>query len=558
MRHYNMKLSFISWLFIFGTLSFALGQAEVGRQKFKNFSTEIPWVYPFGTLDVAGKETYFAHVPALRISDGEVIHVWKPSHSFQRERVVHKLNVFMETQWKQGLELGREEELIHMYTQDSMLVILSVQEKRQEDQHILRAHYLDLDSGTVIDQHSVFLIVGKDDRELMFTHSPDSSLFMFFHFQHQDPNRKVSLLFDYVRRDGMAGLRVSNAARMHFRVLNPSLEVQYEGVINLGDKKLQTLDVQIDNEGNIYTASFQKPSTFEMRQFHRESETQRMLSYPDFAKITELTDAFHSHFPITVGQDQQVYVAVADRQKRGLKKGTRGYSILNFDFQTQEISEDRQVGISPGFMVQVQKTREEFGMRPLRNFDEFMIRNLIEMPDKSLWLVIQKYGENNLPVAFSAPNWQNSSVQFEMGEIVLIGFSPEGKADRALIVPSSQRVNNYLDRLGAFYHMDVDKASQTIRFILREASGKNLRGPEKIFLREVDLNRSYVSDRVEIYTSRRRTHYFLAPYTIWLNKDIVTFMTIEGDDGDAYGVTVNLEVEPEEEERKKWWKKRKQ
>ncbi|MEL6627108.1 MAG: hypothetical protein AAFQ92_16415, partial [Bacteroidota bacterium] len=57
------------------------------------------------------------------------------------------------------------------------------------------------------------------------------------------------------------------------------------------------------------------------------------------------------------------------------------------------------------------------------------------------------------------------------------------------------------------------------------------------------------SPRKLVYERKRRNQYVLDAFIEWLNDDLICFIALDGDQGAAYLVTVNLAMEPEEEEK---------
>ena len=533
-------------------------QAVIGKEKVKDFPTEAPWIYPYESLDLHGNKIYLSHTPSLQISDGQFVHLWKPENGFSRERVLRKYNLLVEELWKLEFELEKDEEVIHMYKLDSNIVLLSVEVSNFNDYHLGRARIIEPDSGKIVQSEVLFRTELNKDQDLGFEISPDSSKFLFYYFQHENPNRGIRIYYDFVHWDEQPGFKASHVGNVPFLVFNRDLKEQYRGLIVMNNKKLVTLDCQIDNAGNVYVSSFEKPNQLQVRQYHAKRKEQSQLVYKNFVKYGELNIPFYTQLPALIGREEKLFITVADRLLKGRQRGTKAYRIVAFDFKAKEVDLTREVSINSSLLVQLEKQREEFGMRPLKRFDEFWIRDLIEMPDQSLWLVIQKYGHGNLSGRIYENIWGDSNGQQELGEIVLFQFDPAGQIQQAIIVSSQQYITSFMEKLGQFYAMDIDKARGHIRLLTREPSLDNLRGPDRLYFRFIDLNTSKVSDRIQIYDGKRRNQYFIKPYTIWLNQDILTFVMIEGDDGNAYVVTVNLQAESEDEEERKWWQKARQ
>ena len=108
-----------------------------------------------------------------------------------------------------------------------------------------------------------------------------------------------------------------------------------------------------------------------------------------------------------------------------------------------------------------------------------------------------------------------------------------------------------MERLFFDYHMQIDKEKGKISMLTYEPSEQKFRGPERIFFRSINLNTGEISQKKKIYEGERRYQFFLNPYTVWLNDDLLSFIMIEGDNGSAYRVSVNLAKDFVEEDKKK-------
>ena len=63
----------------------------------------------------------------------------------------------------------------------------------------------------------------------------------------------------------------------------------------------------------------------------------------------------------------------------------------------------------------------------------------------------------------------------------MFDFAPEGTIQKAVILTSIQRINNYFDQLGQFYTLQTDKNNKTINILTREHSLDLGRRPRKGF-----------------------------------------------------------------------------
>ncbi|MEM7655858.1 MAG: hypothetical protein AAF399_06995 [Bacteroidota bacterium] len=544
----------ICWSLLLSLPALGMAQSVIGTTKLKRFPTEGFDIYPYDYLDQYGYSAFVAHDPAVRISDGEVVYLWHEERSGFRDRSLRKYNVLMELVWETELTLERQEEILHLYYQDTTIFVLVSQYQPFQNQHIVKAYRFGVESGEQYEQDEIWFLGGKDDRYPQFELAPNREEFLLYYFAPQNPNKRVSFFYDFIQRDERAGYRVTGAEQIHFARFNLELEKVQEGIILLGNKKLLTVGCQLDNEGNVYALSFLKPEMLKVFQYHAQSQEQRELELAEFVPILDLRDPYSTHLPAVLGRDERVLIARSKRKKKGKDKGTKGFQIIEFDFQNNRIDTSRNLVTTSTLQVLVEKERKDFGLRPAKRFDDYMIRDILELPDSSIWLVTQKYtflSSRSRPSSFDyGPTDQ------QMDELVLYEFTPESKARQALIVPTSQNSQFLAERMGQFYQMNIHPTSGNLQLITREPSGDELKGPDRLYYREVDLNGPTVSERIQLYDGDRREQFYLKAYTEWLNPDIVSFLMIDGEGGTAYGVSVNVVMPPIEEEddkKKKWW-----
>ncbi|MEL7534886.1 MAG: hypothetical protein AAFN10_26525, partial [Bacteroidota bacterium] len=282
--------------------------------------------------------------------------------------------------------------------------------------------------------------------------------------------------------------------------------------------------------------------------YDAQSESLATLTYEGFVERQELNEAYYTHFPPTISaKGKRLYIAHAEREIRGKLKGTQAYQVVNFDFDKAVVDLSRRIDINSSLVVTVEKQREDFGVPPLKRFDGFMIQEIIEMPDDRIWLLTQKFDAHQYagsPTEFGPMAAQEHVI----GEMILYEFAPDGEVRQALIIPSFQRSQNLYEKAGEFYSYHLDKENGILSVLTREPSGKKLRGPDRLYTRIVDLNSSEVSNRSKIYEGLRRTQYYLRPYTVWHNNFLVSFVVLDGEQGEAWLVSVNLLGEPAEED----------
>lgn len=548
----------IRWLLIFFCFVAPIAlfaQAVVGEVKLKKYSTDGFELYPYDYLDPYGRSIYVMHDPSVKASAGEVVQIWQPERGGYRDRIMRKYNVLMELIWENEIELERDEDIIHFYQVDTTIVLLTIKTDRSQDQYSVIAHKYGLTSGEEYNTDVWWMINSDDDNGIQFNFSRDKSRLLFYNYVHEKKNRNVSLYYDYIRRDDQAGYRAMGVHRAHFIVLSLHGDKLNEGFLEPGNPKLTIMDCQVDHQNNVYLVAFEKPEKIKIFQWNAIDKVQRELTYEVGRPLHELIDPYTTHLPPLIGAGQKVYLSFSDRVKRGKGKGTKGFDIICFDFEQEEIDESRHLSINSTLQVLVEKQREEYGLKPVPRFDEFMIRDIVEMEDSSLWLITQKYHSAHPPGAnYASPDIGPADLKTE--ELILYEFAPNGKPRQAIVIPTIQYIQSMAERVGQFYHLEINAQDRTAQLITREPSGEKLRGPERIYYRKIDLNTRDVSERIQIYHGKRRDQYFLRAFVEWLNPDIVSFLVIDGDSGNAYSIAVNVEMEPSEEEETSGKRKR--
>ncbi|MEM7367128.1 MAG: hypothetical protein AAF587_00935 [Bacteroidota bacterium] len=540
----------LCWFIFFLSLIFSQGiwgQAVVGEVKLKKYSTDGFELYPYDYLDPYGRSIYVLHDPSFKASEGEVVQIWQPERGSYRDRIMRKYNILMELMWETEIELERDEEILHFYQTDTTIVLLTSKSERSIDRYSVVAHKFGLESGKLFATNVWWMINSTDDHGLQFHLAKDQSRMLLYHFVHEKEHRNVSLYYDYIRRDDQAGYRATGVHRAHFVVLGKDGSKLSEGFLEPGNPKMTVLDCQTDRENNVYLTAYEKPEKIKVLQWNAQTKEQRELTYEVGIPFHELLDSYTTHLPPTIGLGEKVYLSFSERVKRGKAKGTKGFDIVCFDFMTYEVDTRRHLSINSTLQVLVEKQREEFGLKPVPRFDEFMIRDIVEMADSSLWLITQKYHSQSAPGAnYASPDIGPADLKTE--ELILYEFGLEGKPKQAIVIPTIQYVQSMAERVSQFYHLEIDEQTRTARLITREPSGDKLRGPERIYFRRIDLNTREVTDRIQIYHGKRRDQYLLRAFIDWLNPAIVSFLVIDGDSGNAYSIAVNVEMEPVEEE----------
>ncbi|MEL6252696.1 MAG: hypothetical protein AAFR87_11845 [Bacteroidota bacterium] len=522
----------------------------------KRFPTEAPWVYPVALGSLDGTDMYISFNPALKLNSGQFLHLWKPERTRYKNRRLNKYNVFQEQIWECDFELEDEESIDYYFVEDDKIYVMGSVGKRSSKEQMIIAHVISLDSGKVEQIRVVHNQRIKSDQTLYFAVSPDQTKLLYYYFQHERPGTFARANYNFIRQDNRIGYRYKNVDKMHLLIYDRQLNLLAEGTLKGTSRKASIMDCQIDNEGNVYSLSYEKPGTLEALQYHMESGEQKKIKYEEFLQPNDMFNRFNTRMPTYVGSGEKLYLPKANRKGYGRDRGTKAYELICFDFETEELDLKRKININPGLQIEIEKQRKELGLRPLKRFDEYLMRDIFETADGNMWFLVQKYHTSSLENPQNANYWEEAVNNYELAEFILFQFSPEGKAVKALIIPSYQRISGYMERLFFDYHMQIDKEKGKISMLTYEPSEQKFRGPERIFFRSINLNTGEISQKKKIYEGERRYQFFLNPYTVWLNEDLLSFIMIEGDNGSAYRVSVNLAEEFLEEDKKKEKKNR--
>lgn len=505
-------------------------------------------LYPFADFDRNGTLAYVEFEPVALLEPGSFVQMWRKERKSSQKHYITRYNLLLEEAWTTEVELEWQEDILHMFHNGEDLMILTYEYDGIAGVHVIRNRSLDLDSGEENLKSIIFRYSGKSDQEVFFDFSPDNQTMTLFYYARQKESRRVGIYYDYIKRNHEIGAKIFKPGKVVYNTYNRYLELQYKGEIELPYSKMTWLDAQIDNEGNFYLLGLNKPTLLTAFCFEQKTESLSTLTYERFVERQELNEAYYTHFPPTIsGHGKRIYIAHAEREIRGKLKGTQAFQIVNFDFDKEVVDLSRRIDINSSLIVTVEKQREDFGVPPLKRFDGFMIQEIIEMPDERLWLITQKFDAHQYagtPTEFGPMAAQEHVIQ----EVVMYEFEPNGDIRQALIVPSYQRSQNLYEKAGEFYSYHLEAETGMLSMMTREPSGKKLRGPDRLYSRMINLNTSEVSNRKLIYEGLRRTQYFLRPYTVWHNNFLVSFVILDGEQGEAWLVSVNLLGEPSEEE----------
>ncbi|MEO0896591.1 MAG: hypothetical protein AAFY71_09350 [Bacteroidota bacterium] len=534
-------ISILAWQ---GTL---LGQNEINSKRIKKFDSDDGTPYPYMTPGISSQEIYIQHDPCLKLSPGNFSHVWRRSWSKTGNLLYTEYDLFLEELSSYELDISREEDIFHLAKRDTFLRVFTSEYDYKRKANHIRMYEFGLKGGKEESVQTLWLHPGSYGEFVRHDLSPDGKYLLLYQpFGYKRGVRSTYLNELIVNYEENYSL-FSRSGGVKYSVFNlDNTEDVLVDTLSWKDKKSWIgLRTGIDNGGHVYASLFDRKGTMTIYQKRSDEEKVRELSYDELPSWRELMETYSGFQIPRIGANGKVYITLTEKIKSGKLRGIKSFRIVTFDFNSGDIITKGEAEITSSLKVQVNKARQDFGMRPNKRFDYFQVRDLIEMPDESLILVAQKY-ILNLPnnIALDIPKRGNFEEYAE--ELVIFEFDEEGNPQQAIIIPSSQRSVTIEERLGIFYHMEINKETKELKLLTREASGDRLKGPERLYYRMIDIEKGNYSDRKLIYKGKRRDQYFLKAYTEWLNEDLLSFMVMEGLKGQVYLVTVNVNQEEDE------------
>jgi hypothetical protein len=525
--------------------SFLSAQAVLGELRQKHFETKTP-VYPYRQIDSRMDMLFLEHDPVVRTSEGTFVMLWRDRRDSWDDRTLTHYNLFMDTLWEQKLELMHQEELVHLFHQDSLICLVTVDYSNKLDRHQVMVRRYSLATGQ--DQGMAFLhqTENRNDRQIFWASSPDKQRFTFFHFEHADPRKRINLYYDYVRRDGKTGYKANRVGRVRFSTYDRDLVLLDSGSVTVANKRWSVVDAQPDNAGRIYVTAFGKRGVVHVLQYDPATGQQRALFDKDFGDRQDFADYYFSHLPPRVDGQQRLFLAKSERKAHGRDRGTKAFEVVCFDFAKESMDYSRRLEVSATLRVEVNKAREAVDLRPEKRFDSYRILDLILSPEGDVWLLTQKTMFQQFRVSVY-DTFQRYEAIKDMEDMLLFHFGPASSYQGHIFVPTELRMAAGLDRTPIFPALDYDAERDVLRMVMREGSGEKRRGPERIYARIVDLAGKRVSDRMLLYEGRRRRQFLVQAYVEWLNPAIVSLLMMDGEDGRFFQANVNILTAPEEE-----------
>ncbi len=529
----------------------AQAQRELGSHWFEDIA-EIPRLSPYDMLDLTGFMVFPRYDPVVQVGGGDIVYLWRPEFAGLTRRHLSRFNIFMEQVWDVEFRIEQNESIIYHHTIEDTIVVLTVHDLYKEKRQDIFAHYFEPDSGKLIRKVAIAEFLGGSEAPVFFTTSKSKETLLFFQLRREDGSRRVSYYTDYLNSRGEVGFQGMKMTEIIYSSFTPSLEQLYTGTVKLTlDKKAKLVDLSPDDFGNLYLSWFDKPDQLSIEYIQLENQARRTLQTDGFPRPEMLRYLYDTGFPPYIFEAGQVYLPMAERIEKGRDRGIKSFEMIHFDFEAMETGTTYKVDIASGLLVAIEKSREEINARRLRLFDQYIIRDVVELENGKTWMVTQFFSHDNFRgITATSPGIQQTFEQY-VGELVIYVFDTLNQPEQAIIVPSSQSLRGVRDRMTQFADLHFDEAAGKLNILIREDSGDNYRGPGRLYFRSVDLETGIVSPRKLVYETRRRTHHTPFAFVEWVNGDILQILSYEGDDERIYGVSINLALPPLSEEETK-------
>ncbi|MEL6631910.1 MAG: hypothetical protein AAFQ83_10590 [Bacteroidota bacterium] len=536
---------------IYLVLGFCLdifGQQVISEQKLRRFPKNQDIIYPYEELGRGLSDIYIGRDPIVKLSNDTFILLWKKDWGPNSRRILSCYDVLLDTVWERKVDLNRNEEILYMYEESQQLFVLSYRFDYLGNTHAIFCRKVDVEEGEIGKEELWWLASGKLDRPIGWELSPDNQKLLFYQLLPPARSSRVNNLYAYPSPDQRYSSINSKVGHLSFSVFDLKGQTMRADTLDAGEKKWYFLGAGVDDQGHVYASFFEKKNSLHVFQSHAETSATHELIYDGYTVWPDVLDTYYNHLPLKVGHDQRVYAPQAIRKISGRGKGLKKILIPCFDFAKGEVDTTRSAPITSSLQVLSGKERQGFGLKPSKRLDEFVFRHIHETDSGVLWVWMQKQLEISRPTDASNPAVVNI-YEGRWEEWMLFEFNEKGKIEKALIVPTIQEIYTRLDQMSSQPALRMDSRGKGFHLLTRESSGDNIKGPERIYHRYVELETGRTSPRKLVYERKRRNQYVLDAFIEWLNDDLICFIALDGDQGAAYLVTVNLAMEPEEEEK---------
>lgn len=504
-------------------------------------------IYPYLSWGPNRVFPFLQHDPALRLEDGSYFFVWKPDKISSRLLRYSNYDLLLNERWTKEFELERNEEILGLVesTGGDSLFLLTQQPEYFQNRIQVAYRTVDLKTGEMGQYRLLQIVEGRHGETVFLEFSPDRQRFAIFYLDHPSPRRSPSIDYEFIDAQQRAAWHGYRVGRVCFSVWDRSLKQVRLDTLTVPERKHVLMGCLLDDEANFYAYLHQRKNMLVVAQSPADgSDDLQMVYREEVPDLYDFTEGIEGRTPPAIGAEQKIFWPLAKREPTGRDRGIKSYRLVCFDFAQEAVDDQRHAEITSTLLVAVEKQREAYSLRPLRRFDNYQIQEMLPLPDGSVWLVVQQHMETAYP---SVPNPQMAQPTPSEGraeELVMFYFDPEGVIRQALVVPSVQLMREFEDRIGGFYHLRLDTANRVVHLLTREAAGEKYRDPDRLFYRKIYLDTGLITDRQQVYEGERRRQYWLKGFTEWMTPSILMFMHMEGSEGDAHLISVDLDAPP--------------
>lgn len=514
------------WLILISVSTSVLSaQQTVIDRRYKDYSLD-DGMYPYDLFDAETAAYAAAHPVALSVGEAGFIYVHPPRLGRFQTRQLVRFDLAGEEVWENKFDLEPEAYIFHFYLAGDTAYILIGRYRSQLDIHEISVRKLDVEDGSLGDMEILWNIPGKLRAPIGFAHSPQKDHFLLYYVPGKARNDARFLLNNFY-----PGTRISDANEVQFRTFNQNLRLQETDTLSLqlkADNAASLVDVAIDDAGNVMTSVFKEPHTLRVSMWRPTTRLTTTLSYDEFPEPWDNQKPYMAYMPPVIGLPGKVHIAHAIRKRNRGRWETQGFKMVTYDFQDSTVHDRFQADITPSLIVEIGKARQMVGMKASPRLGDYLIREVIPLPNGDVWILAQNFfaGSQN---RFESGQVSVMDFQIKGEEMILIGFDAQGKPKGALIVPLRHVANTDRGAVSTTPQVHVHPGGEYLDLMTWEALGERTRGPERIYFRRVNLVTGDITPRTKLYDSKRRMQYILPAYTCWINPFLAATLMVEGE-----------------------------
>ncbi|MEM6630673.1 MAG: hypothetical protein AAF694_13420 [Bacteroidota bacterium] len=516
-----------------GCIQMLWGQNTIATLEVDDFM-EDNGTYPYSFINGERSILYKSHDPCLRISEHEFLSIFRPNEVRERQRKLVLYTALLEEVWTLDLELKDDESIFHCYVEGNDIILLSAKYETKFKHYQILVRKIDKVEGTEEAPNILLTLKARREEAFGFERSPDDSTFIIYSYLNLVSSQPVRYFMDFQQKNDSPGYRADRVTDVSYHIFDQSLNKVTADTLSLSPdipKRTYIMGVWMDNSQRLYIAEVDKEQIFSVVQVDSRSNTSVRLQYENFPKFWRDEDLYNLHFPPLIGDQQKLFIPIITREREPrVGQQIEEIKVLCFDFEKEEVNQDRKIEVGPSLLVAVSKAREDWGQDPLEKFDEYLFQDILFTPQGGIMLILQRYEVehtfNQLFTSFTGfyDFLPNGAPALLLEELLIFTFDPYGNLDKMYNVPTHQEVSVPIQVLGMHYSFYPDWENEKIYFLMHENEGERFHKPMRTYFRELDLSSGQVTERTQVFDHKRRYHFFSRPHTVWLNEHIVATM----------------------------------